>query len=265
MSVEVGNRTRPAEPAVVRASLPRGVTTGHRLRRILLAMWVGMRPMLVGYWIVMLVGFLIVGLGIKVVTGGIDHSTWDYGTQSPKYFSMAVGIVITPGYLTLLIAQGITRRMMSVAVSIYLTGAAAATAVLWVLVYQVEHLIYTWQGWSQALANPHLFTKTPQVGLIFAEFFLLILSHDVAGWLLGITFVRFGFWRGVLLLPLSLIPAAAAEFLLVAQWLADVLNGLGYHRPPLAVAVPSVLVVSAAGLYAGYLVLRPMAMKQAKG
>ena len=97
------------------------------------------------------------------------------------------------------------------------------------------------------------------MGLIFAEFFLLILSHEVAGWLLGITFVRFGFWRGVLLLPLSLIPAAAAEFLLVAQWLADVLNGLGYHRPPLAVAVPSVLVVSALGLYAGYLVLRPMA------
>ncbi|WP_328526400.1 hypothetical protein [Kribbella sp. NBC_00359] len=265
MSATVDNRTRPAEQAVADATLPRGVTTGHRLRQILLAMWVGMRPMLVGYWIVMLVGFLIVGIGIKAATGGIDHSTWDYGTQSPKYFSMAVGIIITPAYLTLLVAQGITRRMMSVAVSIYLTGAAAATAVLWVLVYQVEHLIYDWEGWSQTLANPHLFTRTSQLGLIFAEFFLLILSHEVAGWLLGITFVRFGFWRGVLLLPLSLIPAAAAEFLLVAQWLADVLNGLGYHRPPLAVAVPSVLVVSALGLYAGYLVLRPMAMKQAKG
>ena len=61
-----------------------------------------------------------------------------------------------------------------------------------------------------------------------------------------------------------MIPAAAAEFLLVAQWLADALNGLGYHRPPLAVAVPCVLVVSALGLYAGYLVLRPMALKPAK-
>ena len=153
---------------------------------------------------------------------------------------------------TLPVAQGITRRMTSVAVSTYLTGAAAA-----MVVYQVERLIYGWEGWTEAFANPHL-----AGGLIIAEFFLLIVSHEVAGWLLGITFVRFGFWRGVLLLALPLIPAAAAEFL---QWLADVLNGLGYHRPPLAVAVLSVLVVSALGLYAGYLVLRPMALKPAKG
>jgi len=265
MSAAVDNRTDVTQPPTVPATLPRGVTSAHRLRRVLFAMVAGMRPMLVGYWIVMLVAFLLVGISVKAVTGGIDHSMWDYGSQSPKYFSMAIGITITPAYLTLLIAQGITRRMMSVAVSIYLTGAAAATAVLWVLAYQIEHVIYTWQGWTQAFANPHLFTKTSQVGLIFAEFFLLIVSHEVAGWLLGITFVRFGLWRGLLLLPLSLIPAAAAEFLLVAQWLADVLNGLGYHRPPLAVAAPFVLVVSALGLYAGYLVLRPMAMKQAKG
>jgi hypothetical protein len=220
--------------------------------------------MLVGYWIVMVVAFLAVGVAIQVATGGVDHSMWDYGTQSPKYFSMAIGITVTPAYFSLLIAQGITRRMFSVAVSIYLTLAAAATAVLWVLVYQLEHLLYSSQGWSETLTNPHLFTSTSQVGLIFAEFFLLILSHQVAGWLLGIIFVRFGFWRGVLLLPLAVIPAAAAEFLLVAQWLAEVLNSAGYHRPPLAVAVPAVLVVSAAGLYAGYLVLRPVALKPAK-
>jgi hypothetical protein len=83
--------------------------------------------------------------------------------------------------------------------------------------------------------------------------------------LLGITFYRFGFWRGVLLLPLALIPAAAAEFLLIAQWLADALSSIGYQRPPLAVAVPSILVVSALGMYVGYLLLRPMALKPAKG
>lgn len=265
MSTAVDDRTEQVSRASASATLPRGVTSGQRLRRIVLAMVIGLRPMLVGYWLVMLVGFLVVGIAVKAVTGGIDHSTWDYGTQSPKYFSMAIGITVTPAFLSLLVAQGITRRMMSVAASIYLTGAAAATALLWVLVYQVENVIYSWQGWTQTFANPHLFTKTSQVGLIFAEFFLLILSHEVAGWLLGITFVRFGFWRGVLLLPLSVMPAVSAEFLLVAQWLADVLNGLGYHRPPLAVAVPSVLVVSALGLYAGYLVLRPMALKPAKG
>jgi hypothetical protein len=251
--------------AVLEHALPRGVTATHRLRQVLLAMMTGTRQMLVGYWAVMLVSFLAVGIAFKLATGGIDHSMWDYGTQSPKYFSMALGITLTPAYFSLLISQGITRRMFSVAASIYLTGAAAATAVLWVLVYQAEHLLYQSQGWSQTLANPHLFGDTSEAGLIFTEFFLLVLSHEAAGWLLGITFYRFGFWRGVVMLPLAVVPAAAAEFLLIAQWLADALSSIGYQRPPLAVAVPSIMVVSALGFSVGYRLLRPMALKPAKG
>jgi hypothetical protein len=262
MTTALENRTATAVPA---NALPREVTNLQRLRQVLLAMVIGLRQMLVGYWLVMVVAFLAGGIVIQLVTGTVDHSVWDYGTQSPKYFSMAIGITITPAYFALLVAQGVTRRMMSVAASIYLTGAAAATALLWVVVYQIEHLLYSWQDWPQTFTNTHLFTSTSQVGLIFAEFFLLILSHEVAGWLLGITFARFGFWRGLLLLPVSLLPAAATEFLLVAQWLAAALTGAGYHRPPLAIGVPSVLVVSALGLYAGYLFLRPMALKPAKG
>jgi hypothetical protein len=246
-------------------ALPRGVTATYRLRQVLLSMVVGTRPAMLGYWVVMLVSFTTVGVGFLTATGGIDQSMWDFGTQSPKYFSMAMGITLTPSLFTLLVAQGITRRMFSVASSIYLTGAAVATAGLWVLVYQAEHLVYQAQGWTQTLQNPHLFADTSQRGLIFTEFFLLILAHEAAGWLLGITFYRFGFWRGVAMLPLALIPAAAAEFLLIAQWLADALNSIGYQRPPLAVAVPAILVVSVLGFVAGYLLLRPMGLKPAKG
>lgn len=245
--------------------MPRGVTDGQRLKQVIVSMLIGLRPMLMGYWAVMVLALFVVGIVIQLVAGGVSSSAWDYGTQSPKYFSMAVGITITPAYFSLLISQGITRRMFSVAAGIYLTGAAAATALLWVLVYQLEDGLYAWQGWPDKLTNPHLFTDPSQAGLIFAEFFLLILSHEVTGWLLGITFVRLGFWRGVLVLPLALLPAAAAEFLLVAQWLADVLDNLGYHRPPLALAVPSVLVVSALGLYVGHRILQPMALKPPKG
>ncbi|TCO22211.1 hypothetical protein EV652_110196 [Kribbella steppae] len=250
--------------ATVEHALPRGVTSTNRLRQVLLAMLVGTRPMLVGYWLVMLFLFLTIGVWYLIATGGLDRSMWDWGTQSPKYFSMAIGITITPAYLSLLIAQGVTRRMLSIASGIYLTGAAVATAALWVLMYQGERVLYSAQGWSQTMQNPHLFHDTSQAGLIFTEFFLLILSHEAAGWLLGITFCRFGFWRGLLMLPLSLIPAAVTEFLLIAQWLADVLTSIGYQRPPLAVAVPSILVVSALGWYVGYLLLRPMALKPAK-
>jgi hypothetical protein len=228
-------------------------------------MLIGLRPMLVGYWLVMVVAFLLIGVTFQVVTGVVDHSMWDYGTQSPKYFSAAIGITMTPAFFTVLVAHGVTRRMFAVAGSIYLVGAAASTALLWVLVYQVEHAVYAWQGWTQTLANPHLFTKTSQVGLVFTEFFLLILSHEVAGWLIGTSFYRFGFWKGLAMLPLGLAPAIAAEFLLVAQWLAQALASTGYHRPPLAISVPGVLLVSALGLYAVHLLLRPIGIKPARG
>jgi hypothetical protein len=250
---------------VERAALPREATDWRRLKTVLLSMAVGLRQMLVGYWIVMLVAFLVVGLVIELATSGVTSSMWDYGTQSPKYFSLAIGVTLTPAYLALLVAHGVTRRMYAVASGIYLTGAAAATSIVWVLAYRAEHALYAWQGWPDQLTNPHLFTSTSQVGLVFTEFFLLILSHEVTGWLLGITFVRLGFWRGLMMLPLALIPAVAAEFLLVAQWLAGILTSAGYHRPPLAVAVPSVLVVSALGVYGGYRMLQPMALKPAKG
>jgi hypothetical protein len=232
---------------------------------VLLSMIVGLRQMLVGYWLVMVFAFFLIGIVIQHVTGGVHNSMWDYGAQSPKYFSMAIGITVTPAYFALLVSHGVTRRMFSVAAGIYLTGAAAATSALGVLVYGVEHALYSWQGWPGNLTNPHLVHQhlTGRAGV-----HRVLPADPVArgGRLVArITFFRFGFWCGVLLLPLALLPAATAEFLLIAQWLAAVLNNAGYQRPPLAVAVPAVLVVSALGLYAGYRVLRPMAMKPGKG
>ncbi len=246
-------------------TLPPGVTNSRRLRMVLTAMQVGSRPMLLVYWGVMLIAFTAGGLIVQFFTDGTGHSIWDYGTQSPKYFSMAVGISIVPAYVTAMVAQGVTRRMFSVAASIFLTVAALATAVLWVIGYQIERVVYEWQGWPQAMENRHLFTDTSQIGLIFAEFALLVVSHEATGWLLGVTFYRFGFWRGLAMVPLSLLPAAATEFLLVAQWLGGPLSELGYQRPPLGVAVPVVMAVTALGLYAGHRILRPMPLKPAKG
>lgn len=247
------------------ATLPGSATATGRLRFVLRFMMVGLRPMIGGYWIIMLLTFLIGGVIVQLFTGTLNHSMWDYGTQSPKYFSAAIGITLTPALFTLLIAHGVTRRMFAVAGSILLVGAAATTSLIWMLAYQVERGIYGWAGFQQVMDNPHLYTKTTQVGLIFTEFFLLILAHEAAGWLIGIGFYRFGFWKGVLLLPLALLPAAAAEFLLVAQWMADALANTGYHRPSLAIGIPGVLAVSAVALYCGYLLIRPLSLKPAKG
>src|SRR4051794_27956163 len=98
--------------------LPRGVTDGQRLKQVVVSMLIGLRPMLMGYWAVMVLALFVVGIVIQLAAGGVSSSAWDYGTQSPKYFSMAVGITITPAYFSLLVSQGITRRMFSVAAGI---------------------------------------------------------------------------------------------------------------------------------------------------
>ena len=181
----------------------------HRLRQVLRAMVVGLRPMLRR--------LLARDAGrvprhrrssSRSLTGGLDHSMWDYGTQSPKYFSMAIGITLTPAYLSpagragrhpadvLRCRKHLSHRRRGRDRAVVGAGLPGASA-----------LLYSWQGWPQTLQPTRTCSPgTSQVGLIFAEFFLLILSHEATGWLLGITFVRFGFWRGLLLLPLSLRP-----------------------------------------------------------
>ncbi|TWD79187.1 hypothetical protein FB561_0242 [Kribbella amoyensis] len=246
------------------ATLPNQVTATARLQAVLRLIVRGLTPMLGGYWVVMVLTFAVAGTVVKIVTGG-DTSIWDYGTQSPKYFSAAVGITFVPAFFGLLIAHGVTRRMVAVAAAIFFTGAAACTAVLWVLMYQLEHVVYSWQDWSQTLPNAHLFSRPTQSGLVFTEFFLLVIAHEAAGWLIGICFYRFGVWKGILLLPLCILPAVTAELVLAAQWFANEIAGTGYQRPPLAIGAPLVLVVSALGLWAGYLLIRSLGLKPAKG
>jgi hypothetical protein len=180
--------------------------------RIVRFMAFGVRAIIAGYWLVMVVAFALLGLVIHLATGATEKSVWDFAANSPKYFSSAVGMMLTPAFLT--------------------------------------------RGWSQAFENPHLFTKSSQAALIFLEFFLLIMSHQVAGWLIASSFYRFGIWTGLAMLPLGLIPAAAAELLLLVHWVAQALQSTGWHRPSLLVAVPGVLLVCALGLYANHLLIR---------
>lgn len=231
-----------------------------QLRRVLVFLAYGLRQMVIGYWLVMLLGFTAVGVILHLVNGTISESVWDYAAQSPKYFNSSVGVMLTPAFLTLLVAHGVTRRTLAIAGSVLLILNAAVTSLLWALIYLLERGLFSWQDWPQQLNNPHLFTDTSQSGLVFTEFFLLVLSHEVAGWLVGTTFFRFRFWGGLALLPLTLVPAVATELLLVSNWVAQAF-GDNLDRPSLGVSVPVVLAICATGLYLNHLVLRGIGLK----
>jgi hypothetical protein len=232
-----------------------------QLRRTFVFLVYGVRQMLFGYWLIMLVGFTTVGVVIHLVTGTLDESVWDYAAQSPKYFNASIGVMLTPAFLTLLVAHGVTRRTFAIAGTLLLTLNAAGNALLWVVVYLLERGLFDWRGWPQEMNNPHLFTSTSQSQLVFTEFFLLVLAHEVAGWLIATAFVRYRFWGGLALLPLNLLPAVATELLLLSGWVAQALGDLGLERPPLGVAVPAVLAICALGIYLNYLVLRGIGLR----
>lgn len=232
-----------------------------RVRRVIGFLGYGVRQMLIGYWLFMLVGFALVGVIIHMVNGTIVESVWDYASQSPKYFNSSVGVMLTPAFLTLMVAHGVTRRTFAAAGTALLVLNAAGTAVLWSVLYLVERGLYAWQDWPQKLTNPHLFTETSQSGLVILEFFLLVLSHEVAGWLIGTTFFRFRFWGGLALLPLTILPAVVTELLLLSGWVGQALGDRGDDRPPLGLSVPVVLAVCALGLYLNYLLLRAIGLK----
>ena len=69
-------------------ALPRGATDVHRLKNVLWSLVIGLRPMLLGYWAVMVVALFLGGLAVQLVTSGVTTSAWDYGTQSPKGFAV---------------------------------------------------------------------------------------------------------------------------------------------------------------------------------
>jgi hypothetical protein len=232
-----------------------------QLRRVFVFLVYGVRQMLIGYWLVMLLGFTATGVIIHLVKGTLDESVWDYAAQSPKYFNASVGVMLTPAFLTLLVAHGVTRRALAIAGTALLVLNAAGMAVLWAVIYLLERGLFSWQGWPQELNNPHLFTETTQSGLVFTEFFLLVLSHEVAGWLIGTTFFRYRFWGGLAFLPLTLLPAVGTELLLLSGWVAQALGDLGLERPPLGVSAPVVLAICAAGLYLNYLLLRGIGLR----
>lgn len=218
-----------------------------------------------GYFLVMTVAFLLLGLG-QATFGDIHNSVWDWAAVSPKYFNVAVGIMLTPVALTTLVAHGVTRRTFAIAGSVFLVAVAAGTSLFWALAYLVEHAIFSVADLPQTLTSFHVFHTPTQTGLVLAEYFPLILAHQTTGWLLGTSFTRFGLWGGIAFLPVALLPVAITEMLLLTQWIGELfIENEGLHRWPLGIGVPLTLLACAAGLYLNYLLLRPIRLKPARG
>ncbi|NDL56562.1 hypothetical protein [Phytoactinopolyspora mesophila] len=247
-------------------------TTGQRYRRELqcareLSVSMGFVTLV---FLAVVVVFFAAGGVLQAVVGGLHAdggwgSVWEYSQQAMRYYPMSIGVMLVPALMPAYVANGVTRREFTVGAVLMISGIAIGLGVVGAIGFAVEDAIFGWAGHATVYNFPHLFDGPGDVVAVVAvvgEFALHTSSHMVAGWLIGYTYYRYGGWTGTFLLPLTILPALAVEFLLGVSWIGGLLmDHTGYERLALPIVIPAVLATIAAAVLLIYFLTRRLAIK----
>lgn len=195
------------------------------------------------------VGFLLVALLI-VAMDGFDgpeaRSVWENSAYATRYYPLALGIMLTPVYLALGVANGVTRRAFSLGAMGTVVVIAAIMAVFEAVGYALENGLYQLAGLTQELTTPHLFDSGTQVWISVPEVGITVAGNVAAGLLIGTTYYRWGRLWPTIALPLTFAPALAVEALMSVGWPGGLMIDLwGIERRPLWLVIPTSLLVIA--------------------
>lgn len=192
-------------------------TTPRRTRvRRLRGLWPSYFGVLFGnywyawFWGVMILVYAAIGTGIWL-WGSTDISLWETSTNSTKGTMTALGVMLTPVYLPVMIAAGVTRRSFVVAATSAMASLAVGSSLLVTLGFVIERPIFEAAGIPETLQSDHLYANVSQLHLIFTEALLLQLAYGMSGFLIGLCFYRFGAIIGVLLILPGAVPAGLTE------------------------------------------------------
>ena len=197
------------------------------------------RPVALWFWITVIV---CVVLGMTVVTRLTDptFSLWLIAGLAAKYWLGVVGLLLVSLHLRQFVANGITRHD-------FLAGAAMAGVLLAVLFAAAVPLGHAAEQLLLDLAGPlppQYPTTSP--GTARREFGHVLpgaLAFVVTGAAAAAGFYRFGAWGGLALLPIAVLPVAAAEALLGV----NEKGGFDVRFVPYATAVLITLAVTGLG------------------
>ena len=225
-------------PAPVSATL--GVLT--RIFRTGLLCWAG----------AIAVVFLAIGYSIAR-WGQPDRSIWAYSGTTVRWVLLVLGILVAPLLFRVAVAHGVTRRGFAAACATGFGLLAAATGCYMAVGFLVERAFYAAGDHPTTLMQPHLFDSTDQLHLVFAEYALLAGACLVTGWLVGVGYLRLGWFFGTLALPLAIFPTAAVEYLLGTRpsttWGLDGFEATA--ELPVGVAIPLAAATVGLGLLFG--------------
>ncbi|GAA4456358.1 hypothetical protein [Phytohabitans houttuyneae] len=223
-------------------------------------------PMVAGYWAIMIAIYAAI-ITVVATVGDTDVSIWaTSGGSAPKYFLLAVGVMLTTVYLPAYVGNGVTRRDFTLGASLYILAVAGVYAAIMTLGFVVEHAIYTSADLMGGLTDPYP-VRAFGDGLetLVAEL-LVGIVYLCCGWVMGTCFYRYGSWWGIGLIPVTVLPAVVTEIGFDSLWLGYGINkGFGIDRPPLGVGVLMGVASIAVAWVANIALTRSVAIKKVSG
>lgn len=182
-------------------------------------------------------GFVLMAWGVAESnsrTVGVTESVVATMSVTTRMFVPAFAIMIVARGLVPHVASGRTRRSLITAGAVAITLTAAVYGALLTLAFQVERPVYLERGWPLQWRTGHVFTSSDQVGLVFAESFLIAGTLGLAGLAIAAAYRAWGPVRGTLALPLTagpLLLATAALALRESSGIGSTLGVVGLSAP----------------------------------
>lgn len=210
-------------------------------------------------WVALAVTIVQAVIAWRVV--GTDHSVWLF-THSVSTVMLGVfGIIMTPTFITMYVANGMTRRNFAIGGTAFIVSLSLVVALLQTVGFGVEEVIYGSAGIKDVLDRPLVFDAVGNALRVFAICLGTYVAYMTSGWLIGTGFKRWGPLVGTLLIPICAVPVLLNDYLLSDDWgwSAVMFEGFG-EAPPVGIAVVIVLVFAAGGIWVNYRVTREMAI-----
>ena len=204
-------------------------------------------------WALVVVAFVLTLIGLAL-WGDPAHSIWEpFGAGWQRWPISGAGFSMVRMFAPVFVVHGITRRRLAQSACVTGIVVACSGALLVVVGFLAERLVYDAHDWSHLGSNDHTIGSRGFATLL-AVFVLGHAAYFVSGWLAGLAFNRLGVPRFVVLLPLAALPAAVSELMLAKFGTGtnnlDVLGPL--TNGPLWIAAPVTAAVTlAAAVLAG--------------
>ena len=212
------------------------------------------------FWAVIVV-LEVLALVIAIRFGPVQVSMFQFATHGALWFPFSMMIITSAAMVTTHVAQGRTRRSFIQAALVTAVSVAIGYGVIMTAGLALEGVLYDAMGWTQASISEAVAADiagtapmTPwhdPVGVTLLTYITRTGGGTIAGLLVGVTYYRFGAWRGTALLLLTALPALVAQ-----ESISGLLEGQLGNR---LVAVSLVTVVlMGAGAFAYHLLTRTM-------